>query len=36
MKKRIEPHLVIFLILDFLICVLIVVLTILKKKGGIP
>ena len=33
MKKRIEPHLVIFLIIDFLICLSIVVLVILKKKG---
>lgn len=32
-NKRIEPHLVIFLVIDFLICVSIVVLVLLKKKG---
>ena len=31
MKKRIEPHLLIFLIIDFLICVSMVVLVHLKK-----
>ncbi len=29
--KKIEPHLVAFLIIDFLICVSIVILTIAKK-----
>ena len=29
--KKIEPHLVAFLIIDFLICVSIVILTIVKK-----
>jgi len=33
MKKRIDPHLVLFLVIDFLICVSIVILVILKKKG---
>jgi hypothetical protein len=31
LKKRIEPHLVIFLVLDFLICVSIVILVMAKK-----
>ena len=31
MKKRIDPHLVLFVLLDFLICISIVVLTIAKK-----
>lgn len=33
MKKRIDPHLVLFLIIDFLICLSIVILVILEKKG---
>ncbi len=31
MKKRIEPHLIAFLVVDFLICVSIVILVIAKK-----
>jgi hypothetical protein len=31
MKKKIEPHLIAFLVIDFLICVSIVILVIAKK-----
>jgi type IV secretory pathway component VirB8 len=31
LKKRIEPHLIIFLIIDFLICLSLVILVKLKK-----